>query len=168
MLAWQQHFGGWLVDLPDDQWAREIEHWFASQLITMQSYTTEYVTGWQDQVVNRFITPPPDAETWMCESQVIQRRDYASFSVLGIAMILTFGGLVVLLNVSITWMVNRTRPRTPPQMYKKGSWKANDLLELHEAAADGIHRRALSYTIEAKGVQGAPNESGKYPPSVTE
>ena len=101
----------------------------------------------------------------MCESQVIQRRDNASFSVLGIAIILAFDGLVVLLDASITWVVNRTRPRTPPQMYKKGSWKANDLLELHEAAADGIHRRALSCTIEATDVHEAPNESGKRRPS---
>ncbi len=157
-----------VISLPDDQWTREIEHWFASQLITMQSYTTQYVTGWQDQDINRFITLPPRADVWMCDSQVIQRRDYASFSVLGIAIILACGGSVVLLNLSITWLVDRARPRTTAQAYKKGSWKANDLFELHKTAAGAVHRRASSYIVEPRGAPTSSREFEKPPPSLTE
>lgn len=78
----------------------------------------------------------------MYNSQVIQRKDYTSFSVLGVSIILAIGGFVILLNMTITWLVNRIRPENPMQLYKKESWKANDLLELQGAAAQAIHRRA--------------------------
>jgi hypothetical protein len=51
--------------------------------------------------------------------------------------------------MSITWLVNRIRPRTPMQLYKKESWKANDLLEMQGPAAQAIHRRAEDASRQA-------------------
>ena len=171
MLANKQIVQGSIfTPLPNDQWAREIEHWFATQLILIQSYTTVFVTGWQDgqdNWLNSQITPPKEADRWMCNSQVIQRKDYASFSVLGIGVVLGVGGSVVLLNMSITLIVNRLRIQSPCQLYKEESWKANDLLELHGMAGEAIHRRVLdrsrstpdpAHTKEPKGI----------PPTVTQ
>lgn len=168
MLANQKIYLNITQGLPDDQWAREIDHWFATQLIAIQSYTTEFVTGWQDKWMNQFVTPPNQSNMWMCNSQIIQRKDYASFSVLGIGIILAVGCCFVLLNMCITWIVNRARPRTPIQQYKKGSWKANDLLELHGVAADGIHRRASRYMRDSIDTTKSPGEPEKEPASVTQ
>lgn len=168
MLANQEIYAGQVATLPDDQWAREIEHWFATQLITIQLYTTEFVTGWQDQWLNSLIEPPKESDIWMCQNQVIQRKDYASFSVLGLGIILAIGGSIMLFNMSITRLVSRLRPRTLAQQYKERSWKANDLLNLSDIVADTIHQRVLSDAVETIDSEEHDEQTEKEVTSVTQ
>ncbi len=156
MLANQKLYAGATAGLPDDQWAREINHWFATQLIAIQSYTTQFVTGWQDEWLNQYLTPPVQSNTWMCNSQIIQRKDYASFSVLATGIILAIGGSLVLLNLGITWLVSHVPSQTPLRLYKAESWKAYDLLELNNAVAHAVRRRASTSN---------KNDAGRFYPS---
>lgn len=134
--------------LPDDQWALEIENWFKTQLLTMQAYITNFVTGWQEVSLDNMITPPPETDMWMCEAQIIRRKDCASLSILGLSIIISVGSLIIIANMSITWIVNRMRPATAQQLYKKESWRVNHLLELQTATAETLHRRSSKYAME--------------------
>lgn len=63
----------------------------------------------------------------MCDNQIVLRHDYASFSVLGLVIILVVGALIILTNY-FCWP--RLRRGTAGNEYRDDQWKLNELLEL--------------------------------------
>lgn len=121
----------WLsAELPPDQWILELQHWFAIFLTSIQLGVVEYVTGLDNPSYNHWLTPPSREEEWMCTNQIVQRNDYASFSVLGLAFILCSGGLAMLVNVSLSTVWPRLWYRSALDQYRKEQWKSTELLEL--------------------------------------
>ena len=98
--------------LPDNQWILELQNWFAQVLVLTQMEVVDYITGYEDPVFNRWIVPADSEEEWMCHNQIVQRDDYASFSVLGLAIIFCTGGLVLLVNMALSTVWPRLRPNT--------------------------------------------------------
>lgn len=80
----------------------------------------------------------------MCHNQVLQRGDYASFSVLGICIILILGGFFISLNVCITPITRKLWNRTQLHKFRNDSWVANELLELHSMALESLLDKAAS------------------------
>jgi hypothetical protein len=85
----------------------------------------------------------------MCDNQVLRRRDYASFNVLGLCIILTIGGSIILLNAVIVHLHRLLRRKTPLSIFRQESWDANELLELQSEAS----RAALARTARPASFQ---------------
>jgi hypothetical protein len=80
-----------------------------------------------------------------CRLTVIQRKDYASFNVLGLCLIMIIGGFVICLNLCLSRLVTRLRPKTTMNQYRDASWDVNELLEMQSTAFQAMHRRASSF-----------------------
>ena len=99
LLARQYAAGNISAPLPDDQWIREVENWLATSVANMQLVNTQFVTGLPRPEWSHYLSAPDARDEWMCHSQVVLRQDVMSFSVLGIALIIGFGTLIIVLDL---------------------------------------------------------------------
>lgn len=63
------------------------------------------------------------------------------------------GGGIILLNLSLSHLVHRFRPKSTMNRYRDASWDVNELLEMQSTAFLAMHRRASSFcdpVVEAK------------------
>ena len=127
LLAFQELEGSFGTSLPDNQWILELQHLFSILLTYVQ---LQYATGTETAAYNRYLQPPTPSERWMCGNQIVQRSDHASFSVLGLAIILVVGGLIMLVNSFLSTLWPKLRPRSALGEYRDAQWVSNELLEL--------------------------------------
>lgn len=66
----------------------------------------------------------------MCDNQIVQRNDHASFSVLGLGIILVVGTLIVIFNSLLSTIWPRVRKRSFLDDYCNAQWKLHELQEL--------------------------------------
>jgi hypothetical protein len=71
---------------------------------------------------------------------------YSSFSVLGVALILTVGGLILILEASLEPFLDWIQHKNSKHDYSRLEWKSNEVLQLHrqvhEANYSGTWSRA--------------------------
>ena len=144
LLASQSVASTFSDPLPDTQWTLEIEQWFAAMLSAIQLYNTQFVTGWQGNAYDKYVTPPPEKDKWMCHNQIIERKDYASFSVLGLCVILIIGMVIICINACLHPTVRLLRPYIPVHEQRLMSWDTSELLELQIVASRVLHVRPPS------------------------
>ncbi|KAF2459446.1 hypothetical protein BDY21DRAFT_338281 [Lineolata rhizophorae] len=95
--------GGPRPAVSNTTWVEELDHIFGTTLAGMQIWNYRYSGGYDgDPAV---ITTPLANETWQCDNQIIVNNDYSCFSVLGIALTLAVGGLIIALSLSISHIV---------------------------------------------------------------
>ena len=88
-----------VAGLPPDQWIKEINHWFGTMVNLLQLQSLSWIAGPNDPSRSRAeVVDIPEEERWMCDAQIMRRDDYASFSVLGLALILIVGGGVAIVS----------------------------------------------------------------------
>ena len=122
--------------LPSNQWQVEITNWFSASLNALQDFTVQYVSGYGRDDYNSLIAPATSTEKWMCEQQIVRRDDYASFSTLGIAIILLASGCIMLLNVSVKRIVSYVRRRRTHHQARIGDeWDSYDILNLQRTTS---------------------------------
>lgn len=123
--------------VPDNQWMLEFGNWFGISMTLIQRQIVEYITGPFDPQYNKYITPPSKTDRWMCTNQIVQRDDYASFSVLGIAIILSFGGLIILANLMLDNIVTLFQTSSGTTRNTPLEWKFTSTLQLQRMAYEG-------------------------------
>lgn len=101
LLAQETVADSFAPPLPDNQWILEMQHYFLTGLTAIQMQLTDFVTGPSNPAYFQYLKKPNEDDEWMCTSQIVQRSGYATFSVLGIAVVIGFGGLVMLINVAL-------------------------------------------------------------------
>jgi hypothetical protein len=69
-----------------------------------------------------------------CTHQIIRQNDFASFNVLGLAIIFVVGGLIIVLNLSLSAVVNKIQQGTPKGQYRIKKWDINGTLKLQRLA----------------------------------
>jgi hypothetical protein len=87
--------------LYDDQWIRELDHWSSIYWSSVQLTLSRSAVGSGVAARDQYLTPLPEAMQWLCNSQVVQRSDYSSFNLLGVVMILCFGTLFLVVNLTL-------------------------------------------------------------------
>ncbi|KAL1605012.1 hypothetical protein SLS60_004555 [Paraconiothyrium brasiliense] len=139
--------------LPKDQWKKEVcaaafrevtsscsqvEYWFTTGLSKVQKYFVDYASGPSNVLNGTHISKPYDAPSrQLCESQIIKvppGSNATSFSTLGVAIILTVGGLVILAHVILEYIVANV---VPTKNYKLVRWALDDKLQLQRLAFEG-------------------------------
>lgn len=124
--------------VPDDQWIRELDHWFGIQFAALQLHMVGDATGTGRESWDNYLTrfSSENAE-WMCSAQMMQRNDYASFSMLGIILILVFGLLAVVLNTALEPLVRLLQPEKGNRVLAN-AWQKHYLLQLQGSLYESL------------------------------
>lgn len=124
--------GSYQVGLPDNQWTIEIANWFAVSMAKLQQQVVEFATG--PLYTNNdleFIPGPPNA----CGRQKIHSTaGYISFSVIGILIILSIGGILIFTSLILDPVTGYFRKAFDWKDYKRLQWALDEQLELQRLA----------------------------------
>ncbi|KAL1617650.1 hypothetical protein SLS54_007654 [Diplodia seriata] len=156
LLARRSLYTGNQGPLPDNQWQLEVEHWHLASLAILQRQVVEAANGPFDQeVIPLLDRPQHDDERKVCRNQKIVNSNFSSFSVLGLTILLSVGGLINIIGYSIEWIVEAIQKRKGWNEYSRLEWTANDTLQLqrlaHEELGVGTWSATnTSYPITAK------------------
>lgn len=131
------------IGLPDDQWITEVSSWFAVSLAKLQQKVIQYATGpaySSDDL--QLIKPYNKEQVNMCENQIVRSQDGSiSFSVLGISIILTLGGILILTSLVIDTLVGFIRRKFHWKEHKSLQWTLDEKKQLqrlgYEEAGQG-------------------------------
>ncbi|KAK0956315.1 hypothetical protein LTR91_022430 [Friedmanniomyces endolithicus] len=116
------------LSLPPNQWELGVESWFATGLAALQRRISN-----------------ADGQ-WMCENQITHRTDYASFSVLGLFLIILPGLVIIRITLTLVSVVHRLQPNTELNAIRQLEWERTETLELQRQlfAAKGVDIEAVS------------------------
>ncbi|KAF2138168.1 uncharacterized protein K452DRAFT_277984 [Aplosporella prunicola CBS 121167] len=137
LLARQSLTEGIQGALVDNQWQLEAENWHKVSMAAMQGIMREVATGPSDQSVEKWLVKPNNTqEHLLCGNQKIVSGEYFNFSVLGLAITLTVGVLIILLSYTIAPLLAciQHRRRSPYNPYARLEWNANGMLQLQRLA----------------------------------
>lgn len=138
--------------IPANQWQKEVEHWVTSSLTSVQGSFVEAANGPSDAMMEFRRLPNGTEEAQMCRSQRIISPRYLSFSVLGLSLILTFGGVFMLLDFAVEPMVQYLEKRRlkngsdEEAAYARLEWSSNAILQLQRMAHEQVGRGTWSNT----------------------
>ncbi|EUC40139.1 hypothetical protein COCMIDRAFT_109565 [Bipolaris oryzae ATCC 44560] len=123
--------------LPNNQWELELEHWFKITLADIQRAILDQATGPTDPRAASFHSPPKTAAArTICNSQKIRSDSYTSFNVLGLIIIFSIGGLIILISACLPLVTARLqRSRNP---FASLEWISNDTLQLQRLAHEAV------------------------------
>ena len=78
----------------------------------------------------------------MCRNQLVQRNDFASFSVLGMAIILCTGLMIIVLHLLLDTTWARLRNRTELDKHKNTKWDEMELMEMQRTSSKIVGQAA--------------------------
>ena len=137
--------------IPPTQWQTEVSIWFSIGLAKLQSYMVEWATVPKYMALSA--GPPTDAnkrfalsepfDTVMCDNQVVHSAlAYQNFSVLGLALIIALGGLIILTGLLIE-RIGGWVGRASHRSWADLQWKLEDVLQLLRAGYDGSGSKGI-------------------------
>ncbi|KAL8872035.1 MAG: hypothetical protein Q9174_002268 [Haloplaca sp. 1 TL-2023] len=120
------------VGLPDNQWTIEATEMFSISLAKLQQQILNYALGppnlYQDM---EFIKGSVD----VCQRQKIRGiGGFLSFSILGVAIILIVGGLIILTSIFLDMIVGFIQRRFKWSDHKRLQWATDEKLQLQRLA----------------------------------
>lgn len=117
--------------LPDNLWMLEVTKWHYIMMAYTQSLMVSYVTGPSNPDKVQYLIPPGTSEEQQrCDNQIITGTDYASFSILGIGIILGVGGFIILISLTFEPVVKLIRKWLKRGAYKQFKWGLAETLQL--------------------------------------
>src|SRR4051794_24908140 len=113
-------------------------------MANLQLRSLQYATGPSSPRFFKYVQQPqsPD-EQEMCTHQIIRQNDFASFNILGLAIIFVVGGLIIILNLSLNTIVNKIQQGTPKGQYRIKEWDINGTLNVN-----GWHSNTMAPTLK--------------------
>jgi hypothetical protein len=147
-LAQEKTYLGISSPIPANQWQIEVSLWFSTCLAKEQQWAVEWATAPtfidfapQGNTTGAFTTNPPTdaAAKQQCRQQLVHNAGgYQSFSVLGIALILALGGLIIVTGLTVDTIAASFGPES--SKFRREQWDAEETLALHSSlyAANGL------------------------------
>ena len=122
--------------LPNDQWMIEVSSWFALAMAKLQQRIVQYATGPPYMPDGAILRGPRNAaEMAMCESQRVRSPSGTmSFSVLGVAIILIVGSMLMGTSLCLEKLVGFLRRKFAIKEYKRLQWILDSIFQLHRLA----------------------------------
>jgi hypothetical protein len=132
----QNHVGyGNAATLPSNQWILELGNWFGTMMTNLQLRSLQYATGPSSPRFFKYVRQPQTHdEQEMCTHQIIRQNDFASFNILGLAIIFIVGGLIIILNLTLSTIANKIQQATPKGQHRIREWDINGTLKLQRIA----------------------------------
>ena len=129
------------IQLPPTQWMTEVSNWFAISMAKLQQKTLQWATGPEYIPEGATLTDVSHADKYqarLCKNQKIRTsNDTTSFSVLGIAIILVVGSILILANLILDPLMGFIRRRLSWKDYKSLQWTVDGKLQLQRLAYEG-------------------------------
>jgi hypothetical protein len=118
--------------IPDNQWMIEVGHWFEVGLARLQRGIVEYATGPTNIIPGLSAYLPNDlVSKAMCYSQKItDPQGTISFSVLGVAIILSVGGFIIATSLILDTIVGFIQRLFDRGQHARLNWILDDKLQL--------------------------------------
>lgn len=120
--------------IANDQWIVELSNWFAVTLAGFQQSSLEYAMGPQYLGKSGVIERPAANDTLaqqLCRSQLIRNSGQVqSFSMLGIVLVLTLGGLILVTSVTMESIMSRLQRRFGVGELRLSNWVKDEKLHL--------------------------------------
>jgi len=122
--------------LPDNQWELELEHWFKFTMADLQRAVLDQATGPVIPEAMPFHSAPTSpAARAVCGSQKIRSDSYTSFNVLGLVLIFSIGGMIMLIAACLPSVTARMQRKKP---FASIEWVTNDTLQLQRLAHEAV------------------------------
>ena len=128
-----QNSGG----LPDDQWITEVFAWHSYTMAHMQKTMYDLAAGPSDPTFNTYVTPQSSSDKGtfdVCANQKVRDSHYYSFSILGLAVTLLGGSLIVLLNLCLSTCVGWYQRATGQGIHRYEHWNLDHSLQVQRMA----------------------------------
>lgn len=122
--------------LPDNQWTIEVSSWMATSLARLQILAVQYATGPPTTTDKNLIQPPRSKEEKkLCRAQKVRSASgTTSFSVLGVAIILIVGAILISLSLLLSTIVCGLRRIFHYKDHKRIQYLLDEKLQLHRLA----------------------------------
>lgn len=141
LLASRTVFDGVNIQLPSNQWTKEVGHWFSIGLVRLQFALLEYATGPagvgnnnDEEELTKF---NGSSLQKMYENTCLLQKvgqfnsqeggggDYLTFHVLGLALIIAVGGFIFVLGVALEFLIEHL-PKHGWGAERRGAWVSQD------------------------------------------
>lgn len=138
------------IALPDDQWMTEVSSWYAVSMAKLQQKIVQYAIGPAYTPAGVNVTAPlNDAQERICKNQKIRSASGTiSFSVLGVAIILIVGAMLIFTNLVLDTLMGFIRRKLHWKDYKRLQWTLDEKLQMqrlaYEEAGQGHWSGAVS------------------------
>ncbi|KAF2142266.1 uncharacterized protein K452DRAFT_333074 [Aplosporella prunicola CBS 121167] len=152
--------GGFLGPLRENQWQLDVEKWTNITLASIQKSFVEAVTGPPNAQQKDFQVKPEDnSQKRMCQNQKILSTAYTNFSVFGLALILTVGGITIILSYILEPLVVWIQHRRNLDVYARLEWTMNGTLQLQRLAHEELGLVPVTEKCERLGVMDLKEKS---------
>jgi hypothetical protein len=114
-----------------------------TSMANFQRRIVEYASPPNTQVapgtssLSNLVPPNSTAALDLCSQIKVRTTAHTNFSVLGLFLLIALTILVVIINLSITSAVNKTRERWNVHPYKSFEWTETSAMQLHRMACEG-------------------------------
>ncbi|KAL9618940.1 MAG: hypothetical protein Q9160_006404 [Pyrenula sp. 1 TL-2023] len=126
---------GLIESLAEDQWKVEVIYWQSIAMAKLQRALLEQFTGPADEAMSKFVQAPATQEQKeACGTQKIISNAHANFNMLGLAITLIIGSIIILLSFSIETIVKIIQRWRKKGLYQRLEWVSNDILQLQRMA----------------------------------
>lgn len=135
--------GRWIsTALPSDHWQLEVQNMHNITMAMLQRTIVSHAVPGEGASIplepqSYIIQETEPASLKVCASQRIKTMAYSSFSILGLALIISLGSVVILLNMSLPGLVGWIQRRTGKGLYLRQQWIESDFLQLQRMAFEG-------------------------------
>ncbi|KAL9623876.1 MAG: hypothetical protein Q9160_001868 [Pyrenula sp. 1 TL-2023] len=127
--------------LPNDQWQLEVAKWHNIILTSLQGIITSAIGPNDPEILKYFWLPPETSgQKYLCRNQKIRSSAYSNFSVLGLAIVLTVGGLIIVLGYTFEHIIALFENGRRRTKYSRLEWSANDVLQTQRMAHEELGR----------------------------
>lgn len=123
------------VGLPNTQWMTEVSSWFGVSMTKLQQKVVQYATG-PPAIPDSYhlVQPQTREETKLCNQIIRRTSGTISFSVLGVAIILIVGTILIVTSLILDTLMQFIRAKTGTNQYKSLQWIVDGKLQLQRLA----------------------------------
>jgi hypothetical protein len=113
----------------------ELNNWFGTMMANLQLRSLQYATGPGSLRFFKYVHQPQSRDKQeMCTHQIIRQNDFASFNVLGLAIIFVVGGLIIVLNFVTEHCCEQNTTGHAEGAIPHQEWDINGTLKLQRLA----------------------------------
>ena len=123
------------IALPNNQWMMEVSSWFAVSMAKLQQKVVQYATGPGYIPEGMTLSRPVKLQEKQCKSQIGRSAaGTTSFSVLGVAIILIVGAILIPTSLILPSAVGLLRRLSRWKQYKSLQWAVDSKFQLQRLA----------------------------------
>ncbi|KAL8694909.1 MAG: hypothetical protein Q9224_003482 [Gallowayella concinna] len=124
------------IGLPNTQWMAEVSSWFAISMSKLQQKTVQYASGpLYTPDGYSLVGPESKEEKSICKNQIIRNaKGTTSFSILGVAIILVVGDVLIVGSLALDPAVQLLRQAMRKNEYKTLQYAVDETWQLQRLA----------------------------------